>query len=131
MTAHENAELLRLGVEALNRRDTEAFKALLAADAEIVPLRGAVDGTVYRGPDAADRFFAGLNESWERLDLEIDEAHEGEDWILAFGPFRARGAGSGVDVELHMGMVLRSRDGAVTLCRVYTDRAEALEAVGL
>jgi ketosteroid isomerase-like protein len=129
--AHANLDLLRLGVEAFNHGDVEAFKALFSADAEIVPLRGALEGTVYRGQDAADRFFADLDDTWENLEVEMDEVRDGGEWILAFGLLRARGASSGADVALRLGWVLRSRNGILTGFRVYTDRAEALEAVGL
>ena len=47
----ENVEIMRAAIEAFNRRDGEGFGALLARDAEIVPVRAALEGTVYRGPD--------------------------------------------------------------------------------
>jgi ketosteroid isomerase-like protein len=128
---YTNMELLDIGLEAFNRRDASTFKALFAADAEIVPLRGELEGTVYRGADAADRFFADLEETWASLHIEVDEVRDGPGWVLAFGLLKARGASSGVDVEIHFGWVLRARDGLLTSFRVYTNREEALEAVGL
>jgi hypothetical protein len=49
----ENVETMRAAIEAFNRRDSKSFGAFLAADAEIVPVRSALEGVVYRGPDAA------------------------------------------------------------------------------
>jgi hypothetical protein len=46
----QNVEISRQGVEAFNRRDVEALEALSAADAKLVPLRAALEGTAYRGP---------------------------------------------------------------------------------
>jgi ketosteroid isomerase-like protein len=131
MASPSHLELLQMGVEAFNRRDAAAFKALFAPDAEMVPLRGALEGTIYRGPGAAEEFFSDLDESWSSLNVEMDEVREGEGWVLAFGLLRARGAGSGLDVEMRLAWVLRAGDGVFTRFRVFTDRAEALEAVGL
>jgi len=47
---------MRAAMAAFNRRDGEALGAVLAEDAEIVPVRAAVDGTVYRGPDAGAQY---------------------------------------------------------------------------
>lgn len=124
-------ELLSRGVEAFNRRNPEAFAALFAPDAELVPLRAALEGTAYRGPHAAKRFFVDLEESWETLEVEMDDVREGENWVLAFGVLRARGASSGLDAEMQLAWVMHVRDGLLTGFRVYIDRAEALEAVGL
>ena len=55
-------------VAAFNRRDGEAFGAVFVEDAEIVPVRAAVDGTVYRGPDAAAQYCAAVAGSWETSD---------------------------------------------------------------
>jgi hypothetical protein len=52
MSQERRVETMRAAMAAFNRRDGEALGAVLAEDAEIVPVRAAVDGTVYRGPDA-------------------------------------------------------------------------------
>jgi len=46
-------EIARLMGEYFNRGDREAFQRLFAPDAEIIPLRAALEGTVYRGPSSA------------------------------------------------------------------------------
>jgi hypothetical protein len=51
MSQGRRVETMRAAMAAFNRRDGEALGAVLAEDAEIVPVRAAVDGTVYRGPD--------------------------------------------------------------------------------
>jgi hypothetical protein len=51
--SQENVEAMRAAMEAFNRRDGEGFGVLLAGDVEIVPVRVVLEGTVYRGPDAA------------------------------------------------------------------------------
>jgi ketosteroid isomerase-like protein len=113
-----------------NRRDGEEFGAALAEDAEIVPVRAAVDGTVYRGRGAGAQYCAAVDESWETLRWEIEEIREGGDWVLALGHIRGQGRGSGVGIDRRAGWVARFRHEEVASFHTYADRAEALSAVG-
>jgi len=129
--SQENVEAVRAAMEAFNRRDGEGFDALLAADAEIVPVRVAVEGTVYRGRDAATQYCAAVEETWEDLRWEVEGFRDGDDWVLAVGRIRGRGRDSLVGIDARAGWVARFREGRLTSFRTYPDRAEALEAVGL
>jgi ketosteroid isomerase-like protein len=62
--SQENVEAMRAAVDAFNRRDGNAFGELLAEDAEIVPVRAALEGTVYRGRDAGTEYCAAVEASW-------------------------------------------------------------------
>jgi ketosteroid isomerase-like protein len=126
-----NVEIMQAAVEAFNRRDAKEFGALLSTDAEIVPVRAALEGTVFRGPDAATHYCAAVDESWENLRWEVEEIREGGDWVLALGQIRGRGRGSGAALDVRAGWVVRVRDGLITNFHTFADRAEALEAVGL
>ena len=127
----ENVAVMRAAMEAFNRRDGEAFGAHLSRDAEIVPVRAALEGTVYRGPDAAAQYCAAVDESWENLRWEIEEIRDGGSWVLALGRIRGGGRGSGAAIDVRAGWVARFREGLVTSFHTYADRAEALQAVGL
>jgi hypothetical protein len=59
--SQENVAILRAAMGAFNRRDGEAFGVFLARDAESVPVRAALEGTVYRGPDAATHYCAAVD----------------------------------------------------------------------
>jgi ketosteroid isomerase-like protein len=127
----KNVETMQTVMEAFNRRDGEEFDALLTEDVEIVPVRAALEGTVFRGPDAATQYCTAVDESWENLKWEIDEFRDGRDWVLALGQIRGRGRGSGAALDVRAGWVAHFRDGAITNFHTYADRSEALEAVGL
>ena len=127
----ENVEVLRTVIEAFNRRDGEEFARFLADDAEIVPIRAAVEGTSYRGRKAASLYCAAVDESWEGLRWEIEEMREGEDWVLALGWIRGRGRGSGVDIDARGGWLANFRSGAITRFQTFPERGQALEAAGL
>jgi ketosteroid isomerase-like protein len=126
-----NVEIVRSVMESFNRRDVEGFAAHLAPDAEIVPLRAAVDGTVYRGPDAAAVFFAAVDETWDGLSVDVEELLGGDGWVLGLGRIRGRGRGSGAGVDVEAALVVRFRGALITRFHTYTDRAEARQAVGL
>jgi ketosteroid isomerase-like protein len=126
-----NIEIVRSAMEAFNRRDAQAFGADFAPDVVIVPVRAAVEGTLYRGPDKAAAYCAAVEESWESLRWDVEEIREGDDWVLALGHIRGRGRGSGAEFDARAGWVIRFRDGQVTSFHTCPDRAEALGEVGL
>ena len=116
-------------VEAFNRRDRQAFLALMHDDAEIVPLRAALEGTVYRGPGAAARFWDEGDAAWESLRLELELSQVGER-VLGLGWLRASGRTTGAPVETPLGLVAELRDGRIAAGRAYTDLDEARAAAG-
>jgi ketosteroid isomerase-like protein len=128
--SQENVELVRRAEEAITRRDLDALRALLAPECEIVPLRTAVDNSVYRGPDAAAKWFAALNE-WETISFEHETFREGADWVLTLGRIQVRGRTSGANLDVEAAGVFYFRDGLITKIRNYTDRRDALADVGL
>ena len=134
MTASENIGLLAVGrraIEAIAGRDLDALAKLLAPDCEIVPLRVAVDHTVFRGPHAVTEWWAAQDDVWEGMTWETESTREGADWVLSFGRLRARGRSSGVPLDVQAAGVIRFRDGLITSIRIYTNRADALADVGL
>jgi ketosteroid isomerase-like protein len=129
--SQEDVEVVRQAVEAFNRHDAEAMQAFCMPEVEIVPLRAAVDGTVYRGPDAVARFAADTDESWENARLDIEEVREVGESLLVSARLRGRGRTSGADVDAALALVIRVQAGKLASMRTYTNRADALEAVGL
>jgi ketosteroid isomerase-like protein len=127
----ENVAIMRAALDAFNRRDGEGFGALLASNAEIVPVRAALEGTTYRGPAAASQYCSAVDESWENLKWEVEEIRDGLGWVLALGHIRGRGRDSGAVIDARGGWLARFRDGSITTFRTYPDRAEALKAAGL
>ena len=116
-------------LDAFNRGDRDAFVALHHEDAEIVPLRAAVEDTVYRPPGAAEKFWDAAEELWERMSVDLEEVRDAGDQMLGLGTFHATARGSGVPVAGPVGFVFTLRDGKVAYSRVYPDRDEARAAV--
>jgi ketosteroid isomerase-like protein len=129
--SEENIARFQAAVEAFNQRSGTKFDQLLAPDAEIVPVRAAIERTTYRGRDAASQYVAAVEDSWESLRWEVDEVRQAGDSVLALGHIRGRGRGTGAAIDTSGGWVAQFDDGLITYFRTYTNRAEALEAAGL
>ena len=122
---------MRAVIEAFNRRDVETLTAFLAEDAKIVPIRAALEDTVFRGPDAVAEWYAAVDESWEELTVEMQGARDGGDWVVGLGRLRGRGRESGAAIDIEAASVAHFRDGLITSLQNFTTRAAALEAAGL
>ena len=129
--SQENVDRRRAAVQAFNQREGTAFDRLLAADAEIVPVRAAVEGTTYKGGDAGSKYCAAVEQTWESLRWEIDEIREVGESVVALGHIRGKGRGTGARIDTRGGWVAQFRDGLITGFRTCTSREEALEAMGL
>jgi ketosteroid isomerase-like protein len=129
--SQENVEIVQAALEAFNRRDGVGFDRLLAADAEIVPVRAAIEGVVFRGVDAGSQYCVAVDERWEDLRWEVEEIRDGGEWVLALGHIRGRGRDSGAVIDALGAWVAEVRGSRIARFQTFSDRAEALKAVGL
>ena len=130
--SRENVEVMHSVLDAFNRRDVEALGALLAPDAEIVPMRAALESNAaYRGPNAAADWFAAVEEAWVELSGEVERTRKVGDRVIAFGRLRGHGRGSGAAIDVEATAVAHFRAGLITRLQIFTNREAALEAVGL
>ena len=106
--------------------EREAIAELWHPELELVPMRAALEGTSYRGPDAIDRFREASLESWSELEVEIEEiSRPGERWLIS-GTLRGRGRESGAEITVPMWFVAEVRDGRIARLAAHLDRARAL-----
>jgi ketosteroid isomerase-like protein len=129
--SQENIELVRRGIEAFNRHDVEGMKATCTPDFELVPLRAAMEGTTYKGPDAIAEAFRDFDESWEELRYDIEDILVAGDRVVAITRLRGRGRQSGVSIDQAVALMFNVRDGKAASMRSYSDVDAALEAAGL
>ena len=122
-------ETIRAGLAALNRRDVDGMLATLQLDAEMVPLRAVLEGTVYRGHDGLRQWLADMAEDWDDLRIDSDEVR-GLDGgrVLVLGRFHARGKSSGVRLDQPAAWICELVDGKVARIRFFADAAAALSA---
>jgi ketosteroid isomerase-like protein len=126
-------EVARRIFDAFNRRDVEAFVALLGPDVvweENPELPGLRD--VYRGRAEVREWLAAVLEVFENLQVEVVELTDlSDDRVFAETVLTALGQGSGVPVELRFWTLAWVAEGKVTRRQVFWTRDQALEAAGL
>jgi ketosteroid isomerase-like protein len=91
--------LFESGCAALSAFDADAMIELCTDDVEFSSAITAVDSTRYRGADGIREYIANLSETFEWLDVRPTAlTGTGDRWITT-NRFRARGRGSGVEIE--------------------------------
>jgi ketosteroid isomerase-like protein len=110
-----NSELLLTAYEAWNRDDCEAWLELLDPEVEISTSGVFPDfAPTYRGHAEAARFWRRLREPFEDFRIELEGIEEEDDCAVAAVRFCARGADSGVEVDMRFANGIRVREGVAT-----------------
>jgi ketosteroid isomerase-like protein len=126
----KDLEIIRVGVEALNRGDVDGLAEALDPDVELVPLRAVLDGTVYRGHEGMRRWLADMGEDWTRFELDLQEVRELEGGqVLVQATMRLRGK-SGVALDSSAAWLCELRCGRVSRIQFFADADAALAAAG-
>jgi hypothetical protein len=101
-----------------------------AADVEIRGRGVAGEPVRYTGAAGIRAYFHDMAESWQSMELVLEEIREIGDRALAIANRRLRGRGSGIDVEDKVGLVFELRNGFAVRISGYRDVAEALADLG-
>jgi len=129
--SQERVELARKMIEWFNAWDAEAAQAHSTDDVEIVPLRAAMEGTSYRGPEAFAAFVADSEEAWEEIHFDAETLRETDDQVVAIGEVHARARVTQAEVKARVAILWEFRGNQLSRLRTYTDVDEALQAAGL
>lgn len=128
----ENVELVKVLMDAVDRRDIDAFAGVTTSDFEWFPVFAArVEGDVYRGREGIEAFLGEIDETWEEFRPVPEEYRDLGDRVLGLGRLKTRGRGSGVPIDAPWGGIYDVRDGRIARIRTYLDHGEALRAAGL
>ena len=98
---------------------------------KVVPVRAALEGTIYRGPDAGTQYCTAVDQSWENLRWEVEDVRDRGEQILVLGHIRGEGRDSGVAIDARGGWLAYVTDGRITSFQTFANRNEALKAAGL
>jgi ketosteroid isomerase-like protein len=131
--SQENVEIVRQAVLAASDGDFSRFEAASDPSVEwdMSGVAGWVEQEIYRGPEVFD-FLEGWRQSWEGWHFEVEEMREGVGGHVLAGIHEvARGADTGASVDQRRYLVSTVRDGKIVRVQMFSDRQEALEAVGL
>jgi len=130
--SHENVAAVARLMDAVDRRDVDAFVEVTTPDFEWFPVFAArVEGDVYRGREGIATFLAEVDETWEEFRPLPEEYLDLGGSVLALGRLRTRGRGSGVPIDSPWGGIYDLRRGKISRIRTFLDHGEALRAAGL
>jgi ketosteroid isomerase-like protein len=139
--SHENLEAVQEVIAAVNDRDLDRYLAHCTESIRLETPWAAVEGA-YEGPDAIRRLFSDLSDTLPDFHLVVERLEPiGSDRVLAFLRASATGRASGITAEagnpsatgrgIPSANVYDFAGGKIRRIRVFLDRQEALEAVGL
>ena len=87
---------------------------------------------IYTGHDGLTRFWSDMRDAWERFSPEMEEVIDcGPEKLITLDVVRARGKGSGIDMEARGAMLWTVQEGKIVRVKMFQTKDEALEAVRL
>jgi len=128
--SHQNVEIVKKSLDAFARRDIKALRALYHPDLELDWSRslGWLAG-VYRGFEAALRFYEGFFQAFEKTAIHPDRFIDTGEFVVV--PNIAHQLGrDGIEVSARSTLVFELRDGKIIWICLYQETEEALGAVG-
>ena len=131
--SQENVEIVRQWVEFYNRRDTDGLIQLTSPDYEMKSVFAGVEaGGIFRGYSGFPfEYFQAIDDAYEQFELVAEDFLDVGAAVLMVADIHWRGKGSGAAGRGPLFAVFWLRAGKVFREESFTDRAEALEAVGL
>jgi ketosteroid isomerase-like protein len=126
----ENVQLFHRSVDAVNRRDLDSFLVLMDEDVESVSRIVAIEGGL-RGHAGVRRWWEGWLDAFPDYTIEIVEAQEIGDVVLAALRAVGHGAGSALPFEDQIWHASQWRRRKCVWWRVFDTQAEALKAAVL
>jgi ketosteroid isomerase-like protein len=129
--SEENLAKARKFIENYNRRDFDAAVADFDPGVEWI-LPDDMEADSCQGPGAIIRFWQGLDDTFDELQLLPQEYVDGGDHVATRLRHYGQGKRSGVviDEELYH-QVVTFRDGKIVRMEYFADWSEALAAAGL
>ena len=87
---------------------------------------------IYKGHDGLARFWDELLETWDNFAPTAEEFIScGPDQLITVDVVRGRGRGSGIEMQARGVMLWTLRDGKILRTKMFQNKDDALEAVGL
>ena len=129
----ENVEVVRRWIEFYNRRDTDGLMQLTTSDYEMKSVFAEVEsGGIFRGYAGFPfEYFKTLDDAYDQFELIAQDFIDVGAAVLLVAHIEWRGRESGAEGRGPLFAVFWLRAGQVFREESFTDRAEALKAVGL
>jgi ketosteroid isomerase-like protein len=121
--------LLRKGIAAYNRGDTEAVLAMLDPDVEVFTPPELGNAGTFHGHEGYLAWIEAWLEAWEEFRIEPVEIEQFGDDFLVLMDAAGRGKGSGAEVSLRFWWLYTVPADRATRVRLYPTREAALAAL--
>jgi ketosteroid isomerase-like protein len=125
----ENVDFVRLRFErfiAAGEVDWDTLHEDVEVYDHDIPDRGE-----YRGHAGFGRWLREWGDAWAEWSLDPEEFIDAGDRVIIVAHMRAKGRGSGVEVDRQDALVYELRDGKIGRVDYYNNKVQALAAVGL
>jgi ketosteroid isomerase-like protein len=131
--SQENVETLRRSNASFNRRDRDGVYADFHPDVEWRDLQHAVDSPERLcGISSVRALWDQWEDAFDEFTAEIEQYIDAGDCVLAVTHWRAKGKGSGLEIDVRSVDLYEFADGKIVRGTVgYTDKDQALKAAGL
>jgi ketosteroid isomerase-like protein len=129
--ARENVEIIRRGVDAINRKGPDALRELAAPEIVAELPEGLLDAGRHHGLESVLRVWHAYADEFEHFEWIIVGLDGVADRVLLCVRERGRGKESGVAVDWLRWWVFTLRDGLVTRAQCFLDEAAGLRAANL
>jgi ketosteroid isomerase-like protein len=126
----ENLELVQAVFDAYFRGDEPALFALVAEDAVTTQFPEQIDVRDYHGHEGLRQVMAEWVGSWDDWSIEILDAREVGEVVLATARQRGRGKGSGAPMDAEVIFAFTVRDGLIARWQMFSSEEQALSAIG-
>jgi ketosteroid isomerase-like protein len=132
--SQENVELAYRSLDAFNRRDADAWAALLSPEVESESLKMSLGSErCTAGGRRRERGRRRSSKPWRAA--STSSSMRSGTWVMTGASpeivTTGRGRGSGVPFEFHTWQLVSFAEGLITRRQVFRNRDEALEAAGL
>jgi ketosteroid isomerase-like protein len=122
-----DVDLIRRGLDAFNRGDTDAVLEFLDEDVEVYMPSELPNSGTYRGHDGYLQWVDQWLDAWEGFTIESAELEPvGERHVVGAVHQSARGKGSGIPVEMSIAYLWEVRDGKAAIQHLYATPEEAV-----
>jgi ketosteroid isomerase-like protein len=129
--SQRNVEVVKRFTEAVNSRDFEHTRDVLASDANLIN----APGSPFKNASGLRGFrdwLRDVSEAFETWSIRVDDVIDApDDKVVALSHVRGRGTDTGLEVEMELNSVYTLAQGKITRIEGYFTRAESLEAAGL
>ena len=129
--SQQNVEIVRRWIELFNRRDIRGLVSLTEAGFEMKSLLVAIESDVRGYAEFPHAYFEQVDDAYEHFQSIPSDFIDAGAAVLVTTDVQWRGRRSGAYGQTPLLAAFWLRDGKVYREETFTDRAEALEAVGL